>query len=74
LKKKKLEKDWVKIFITSKMHLIQIAEALLEENEIPCITLNKVDSSYPNIGLIELLVSKNDALKSLQIIKHLINE
>jgi hypothetical protein len=69
-----LEKNWVKIFSTVELHLIQIAQGLLEENNIESVVINKVDSSYPSLGVIELLVSKEDALKAIQIIKNINNE
>ncbi len=69
-----MEKNWVKIFSTVELHLIQIAQGLLEENNIESVVINKVDSSYPSLGVIELLVSKEDALKAIQIIKNINNE
>ena len=63
-----MEKDWVKILSSNKVYQIQIAELILNENEIETIIMNKVDSSYPTFGNIELFVNKEDVFKAIQLI------
>lgn len=63
-----MEKDWVKILSSNKEYQIQIAELILNENEIETIIMNKVDSSYPTFGNIELFVNKEDVFKAIQLI------
>ncbi len=63
-----MEKDWVKILSSDKVYQIQITELILKENEIETILINKIDSSYPAFGNVELYVSKENVFKAVQII------
>jgi hypothetical protein len=64
-----VEKGWAKILNTADLQKAEIIRAMLEENNIPCISLNKRDSAYPVFGEIELYVTSADALKAVQLIK-----
>ena len=61
--------SWELLFSSDKAYRVEILRSLLEEEEIPCVVLNKQDSSYVTIGEIELMVSRNDILKASQILK-----
>ena len=69
-----MEKDWVKILSSDKIYQIQIAELILKENEIETILINKIDSSYPTFGNVELYVSKENVFKAVQIINKITYE
>jgi hypothetical protein len=64
-----MEKGWAKIFSTTELQKSELLRAFLEENQIPCITMNKQDSAYPIFGEIELYVNSADALRAIQLIK-----
>ena len=43
---------------------------LLEQNEIAAVTMNRIDSAYPLLGEIMILVHPDDVIRA----KHLINK
>jgi hypothetical protein len=53
---------WVRIFGSDKLYQVKIASAVLFENNIQNIEINKQDSSYALFGEIELYVSQNDVV------------
>jgi hypothetical protein len=63
-----MEKDWVKVFSSSKFHQVHLIRALLEENNIASVEMNKRDSSY-NFGEIELYVKQIDEVKAHYLIR-----
>lgn len=66
-----MEKDWIKTYSTNQMHMIHLAQELLQERHIDSIYINKQDSSYPMIGTIELFVNKEDVLLASHLIQKL---
>ena len=64
-----MEKDWVKIYSSSNMQHIELLKALLDENEIESVIINKQDSSYPVFGEMELYVNHTKAFNANQLIK-----
>jgi hypothetical protein len=63
-----MEIKWTKIFATTDLQKSELLKALLEENEIHCLSINKQDSAYPVFGEIELYVSSADIIKALKVI------
>jgi hypothetical protein len=63
-----LEDNWVKIYSSAYNHKVEILQALLKEEEIESIILNKQDSNYL-FGEIELYAGVENVLKSKQIIE-----
>lgn len=61
------------VYTVNKMYLAQIAQQILEENNIKCHILNKKDSAYVMIGEIELYVSNTDAEKAKELLSNLEN-
>lgn len=53
-------KDWVRVYFTDQIHRAEIVKAVLEENEIQSVLIDKRDSNYL-FGDIELFVSEKDA-------------
>jgi hypothetical protein len=64
-----VKKGWVKIFSTTDLQKAEIMRVVLEENGIPCVVINKKDSSYLTFGEIELYVQQEDSLNALRIIE-----
>lgn len=59
---------WVKIYTTNQIQQPEIIKSILEENEIPCTTIDKKDSSYI-FGEIEVYVPEENAQTALQLLK-----
>ena len=68
-----MEKDLVIIYSSDQEYKIQIAQELLDENNIESFILNQHDSVIPSIGLVELYVNKNDQEQAEKILKKLKN-
>ena len=64
-----MKDNWVKIYSSVHIHKVEIIQALLKEDEIDSIILNKRDSTYL-FGEIELYVAVENVLKSKQIISN----
>lgn len=60
--------DWEKIFSSTKLQQAEMMKALLAQNEIPSVLINKQDSVSNFIGDIQLFVKRDDILRALQII------
>jgi len=63
-----VEKNWTKIFFSTNPNLVDLLVTLLEEKEIPAVSINKKDSSYTIFGNIELYVKNTDVEESKEII------
>jgi len=68
IKKKKVEKNWDKIFVSINPNLVDLFIQLLKEQNIKSVAINKKDSSYTIFGNIELYVKDTDMEKSKKII------
>ena len=62
------DEHWETIYSSPLLYQVEILRALLEEEEIPAVIINKKDSSYQSFGEIELYVHRNDILKAMQIV------
>jgi hypothetical protein len=65
-----MEKDWVNIYSSVYQHKVEIVKAVLEDNGITSVIINKQDSVYTSIGEIELYVNVDNEVLS----KFLISE
>ena len=61
------DKNWVKVFSSSKAYLVELTHGILEEEGIESVIINKIDSAYL-FGESELFVNDEDSTKALQII------
>ena len=59
---------WVCIYSSKFIHKVEIVQAVLADNNINSVVVNKQDSAYL-VGYIELHVHPDDSLLSIQIIK-----
>jgi hypothetical protein len=62
-----MDGQWEVIYRCSNAYKAEILRALLEDNEIQSVVINKKDSSYL-IGDIELYVKQHDVLTAKQIV------
>ena len=62
-----MEKNWEKIYASAQQHQVSIVKALLDENDIKSVEINKKDSSYA-FGEIELYVDRENIIKAKYII------
>jgi len=62
-----LEDNWVKVYSSVDLYKVEITQAVLKDQEIASIILNKRDSTYL-FGEIDLYVAVENVLKSKQII------
>jgi hypothetical protein len=63
-----MDEHWEVIFSSSQQYQVEIMKAVLEGENIPCVIVNKQDSSYIAFGEIELYVKSDDILKAKLII------
>ncbi len=65
-----MENDWVKVFVTGNPVEAQIILAMLQENEIEAVEMNKIDSSYTIFGNAEIYCKANQVM----VARHLIEQ
>jgi len=61
--------EWVKVYTAHEPHKVQIVKAVLEENQVHAVEVNKKDSSYIFIGEVDLYVHQDDAVLAAFLIK-----
>ena len=61
------KEQWEKVYGTNAEYQAEILKALLEEENIVSIVINKQDSSYLTFGEVEVYVKTEDVLKAKQI-------
>jgi len=64
-----MEKEWTLVYTCNKLYNAELLKALLLDNYIVSIIINKNDSNY-RFGDIELWVSNDDYEKALEIINN----
>jgi hypothetical protein len=62
--------NWQPVFKDSSPVRTEIVKAILEENEIPAVVLNKQETVYKLHGAYEVLVPKNEFLRAINIVKN----
>ena len=62
-----MEKDWVSIYSTDKLHIAEMIKGVLSDHNIEAVEFNKKDSSYL-FGEIELYVRHSDVIKAKYLI------
>ena len=63
-----LEK-WVTLITSNKSYQLNIIEGRLSENGIQSVIINKIDSSYLNLGEAELNIKESDFERAKEILK-----
>lgn len=64
-----MDKNWKVVFTVNEVHLSEMAKQMLNDNDIEAIIMNKVDSAYPSIGHIDVMVKEDDQEKAEQLLK-----
>lgn len=62
-----MEDNWQKVYSSEQEHKVQIVQAVLEDQGIRSIAVNKKDRAYL-FGTIELYVHPEQVIRALQII------
>lgn len=62
--------NWIRVFEDQNQIRAEIVKAVLEENGIPAVVLNKKESVYHVFGTYEVLVIQGDALPAMQLIQN----
>lgn len=62
-----MEENWLKIYSSAFEHKIELVQAVLEDEGINSVIINKKDSAYL-FGELELYVHADNVMKSKQII------
>jgi len=62
-----MEANWVVIYKSSQLHKAELVKAVLEDNEITAVIIDKQDSSY-FFGEIELYVAAEFVIQAKHII------
>jgi hypothetical protein len=62
--------NWQPVFKDSSPVRTEIVKAILEENDIPAVVLNKQETVYKLHGAYEVLVPKNEFLRAINIVKN----
>jgi len=65
--------DWVKVYSSNQLYETELVKAILDDNEIGSIIMNKQDSAYL-FGEIEVYVSAENAFNARQLIIQLKGE
>lgn len=60
-------KNWQVVFKSQNGHRAEIVRAILEDEELNPVLINKKDSNY-HFGLFEVYVSPDNVIRALQII------
>ena len=63
-----MDKDWLKLHVSSKLHEVEMLRSYLLEHGIEAIILNTQDSAY-GFGDVQLFVHRDQSLQA----RHLIN-
>ena len=58
---------WVRVFKTENLYRAEIVKAVLEENDLTAVVIDKKDRIY-NLGFYEVHVGADDVLKAIKII------
>lgn len=61
--------NWVCIYSSKLIHKVEIVQAVLADDNINSVIVNKQDSAY-HFGDIELHVHPDDSIKAIQIINN----
>ena len=60
-------KDWQVVYKSENTHRAEIVRAILDEEEMNPVLINKKDSNY-HFGLFEVYVSPDNVIRALKII------
>ena len=67
------ENNWVKVYTTTDLQLAELLKAVLINEQIDAVVLNKKDTSYISFGYIELYVDAANEQLATEIIQNQAN-
>ena len=62
--------NWIKVYEDQNQIRAEIVKAVLEENGIPAVVMNKKETVYHVFGTYEVLVIQGDAPAAMQLIQN----
>lgn len=62
--------NWVRVFEDQNQIRAEIVKGVLEENGIPAVVLNKLETVYKLFGTFEVLVPNGEVLSAMQLIQN----
>lgn len=66
--------NWISVFETDQIYLAESIKSILDESDIDSVLLNQKDSSYPMLGVIQIMVHQEEKEKAEEIIKSIERE
>jgi type III secretory pathway lipoprotein EscJ len=64
-----MEKDWCRVYSTTKEHKAGLIIDLLDKNNIKAVKLSEKDSSFVMFGDIDVFVNNKNEAEALELIK-----
>ncbi len=64
-----MNETWVKVYSSSFLAQAEINKAMLLENEVDAVVMNKLDSSYLAFGQAEIYVHPDDAERAKTLLE-----
>lgn len=64
-----MNENWVKVFSTSFLAQAEIYKAMLIENEVDAVVVNKLDSAYLVFGQAEVYVQAENEARAKELIE-----
>jgi hypothetical protein len=62
--------NWIKVFEDQNHIRAEIVKAVLEENGIPAVVMNKKETVYNVFGAYEVMVGRADGMAAMQLIQN----
>ncbi len=62
--------NWIKVYEDQNQIRAEIVKGVLEENGIPAVVLNKLETVYKLTGTYEVLVPHGEVMVAMQLIQH----
>jgi len=64
-----MEHEWLPVYVSDKMHLIEIVKAILKTNHIAFVEVDKKDSTNIMMGAVEIHVQRKELLRAKFLIE-----
>ncbi len=61
--------NWISIYETDQLYRAELVKDKLQENQIEAVILNQKDSSYIMLGIIRVMVARENQVRAEEIIK-----
>ena len=64
-----MDKNWNVVFTSNELYMAEIVRQMLQNNGIESVVINKLDSVYPSIGHVEVMVETYNQSRAEQLLK-----